>query len=971
MAEKCVTITKDTSSTQPQHQQQNEIFTSSNNIRESSSSTSTKTEKTTIDHHSNKPYDRRNSSSSSSSSTTTSRSLNKRNNASSSSSSSGGSKSNVCTTIDTLPGSITPTGCKIKECENVDDDTENDADDDNNDDNNETKQSQVLDCDEKVDIYLETPVADDDNNHELLLTKNATASSTTATSATINTVSSNAISLMFVKPKRLSDEFFSADDGESDTDEANVNATSKNKILPPSLALNVLDVEPVCIAENLSRFTNENSIDTDENLIVESSAYINDEELSSCSNLIDILQEHDESSPHSSTSPIIIGLQDDEDEVANHGDENGFFTSDVQSIDAIERIDIEQEQKLTAGGIVLRCSSSLGIADNGNCVDRDNRLKLGLINSFSVNQSIAAIATSSTTDDGSSASQSEDSSDQQLLNTTTTSNEATSSIVTNSTTTTPITTSTTPTSTKAKTMGRFVLNKSTVKINLSESLERLSATGDVDDILNNDTNSVNNISCKKLDNQSTLGESSSSSSSVAASSSTLSGAAAKLVVAPTKFDAFINCNSNDSSSSLKSFDTMRFSRNLGHISTKPSTSSNASVSAKLRDNAEDDVDDEDDDDDDRDDGDDDGNEDDDENSSSLAIASTSKVPGPSNSNSNSSSNCQYSKHKASTNHGGECSNDGVGDDDDDDDDEDEDDSCRVKCSVKQDDLIVEDEIEIVAGGSGESSKGLPSSSGHKSSNQNRTNENLDENNYDQSHVLRALENDHDYEEDTWADCEEISDGDEVCTCIDYSDEDAHGSSEDELPSRDVDLSGYTHLDTISEDILHESGSESGTPRNYHRKRKITESKSHYIDGTSSCSNMNDTPGRRKRSKIDGILNSPKQNPTTPTTPSLIHGLAIEKRTPRSIIPTRDNPPPELNDWLVQFQRWSHAERLLAIDQIIEHCEPTQVRHMMKVIEPQFQRDFISLLPKELALQVLSFLDPKDLLRAAQTCRSWR
>jgi F-box and WD-40 domain protein 7 len=45
--------------------------------------------------------------------------------------------------------------------------------------------------------------------------------------------------------------------------------------------------------------------------------------------------------------------------------------------------------------------------------------------------------------------------------------------------------------------------------------------------------------------------------------------------------------------------------------------------------------------------------------------------------------------------------------------------------------------------------------------------------------------------------------------------------------------------------------------------------------------------------------------------------------------------------------------------------------MMKVIEPQFQRDFISLLPKELALQVLSFLQPKDLLRAAQTCRSWR
>ncbi|KAI8039370.1 hypothetical protein M5D96_008093 [Drosophila gunungcola] len=88
------------------------------------------------------------------------------------------------------------------------------------------------------------------------------------------------------------------------------------------------------------------------------------------------------------------------------------------------------------------------------------------------------------------------------------------------------------------------------------------------------------------------------------------------------------------------------------------------------------------------------------------------------------------------------------------------------------------------------------------------------------------------------------------------------------------------------------------------------------------------------------------------------GSGLGRRTPRSV-PTRDNPPPELQHWLAQFQRWSHVERLLA------------VRHMMKVIEPQFQRDFISLLPRELALFVLSYLEPKDLLRAAQTCRSWR
>ena len=41
---------------------------------------------------------------------------------------------------------------------------------------------------------------------------------------------------------------------------------------------------------------------------------------------------------------------------------------------------------------------------------------------------------------------------------------------------------------------------------------------------------------------------------------------------------------------------------------------------------------------------------------------------------------------------------------------------------------------------------------------------------------------------------------------------------------------------------------------------------------------------------------------------------------------------------------------MALDELVELCEPTQVRHVMAVIEPQFQRDFISLLPKEVSLQ---------------------
>lgn len=119
-----------------------------------------------------------------------------------------------------------------------------------------------------------------------------------------------------------------------------------------------------------------------------------------------------------------------------------------------------------------------------------------------------------------------------------------------------------------------------------------------------------------------------------------------------------------------------------------------------------------------------------------------------------------------------------------------------------------------------------------------------------------------------------------------------------------------------------------------------------------------------------INNNQSAATTSPSLQILSTNITPSSRT-RAVIPTKDNPPPEMSDWLAQFTTWSNAERIMAINELIARCEPTQVRHMMQVIEPQFQRDFISLLPKELALNVLSFLEPRDLLKAAQTCHSWR
>ncbi|KAM7355664.1 F-box and WD-40 domain protein 7 [Cochliomyia hominivorax] len=252
---------------------------------------------------------------------------------------------------------------------------------------------------------------------------------------------------------------------------------------------------------------------------------------------------------------------------------------------------------------------------------------------------------------------------------------------------------------------------------------------------------------------------------------------------------------------------------------------------------------------------------------------------------------------------------------------------------------------------------------------------------------------------SWIDCEENnSDIEEICTChqSSMSDGSSHGGSISDLNDVDELDSGHVYGKDggadLSYNIMHNlsiSEDAAASPECVGtRKRKYTDTRLMEHDYNSSTTITGSggagaslESNSRKRVAYD-YTSTPRSSQINMgalvhvSTPSQLlatssTGSPLGRRTPRSLIPTRDNPPPELQQWLAQFQRWSHAERLLAVDRLIEHCEPTQVRHMMKVIEPQFQRDFISLLPRELALQVLSYLDPKDLLRAAQTCRSWR
>ncbi|XP_043224950.1 F-box/WD repeat-containing protein 7-like isoform X2 [Amphibalanus amphitrite] len=129
-----------------------------------------------------------------------------------------------------------------------------------------------------------------------------------------------------------------------------------------------------------------------------------------------------------------------------------------------------------------------------------------------------------------------------------------------------------------------------------------------------------------------------------------------------------------------------------------------------------------------------------------------------------------------------------------------------------------------------------------------------------------------------------------------------------------------------------------------------------------------SPGK-KRCRKEAGSGPPPQPPSSSDLdsagPPALTGTELEP-------PAQRRPAPDgLQSWVDTYLAWSGEQRLCALDQLLDVSDSAQVRHMMQVIKPLFQRDFISLLPRELALHVLSFLPAGDLLRAAQTCRSWR
>ena len=80
------------------------------------------------------------------------------------------------------------------------------------------------------------------------------------------------------------------------------------------------------------------------------------------------------------------------------------------------------------------------------------------------------------------------------------------------------------------------------------------------------------------------------------------------------------------------------------------------------------------------------------------------------------------------------------------------------------------------------------------------------------------------------------------------------------------------------------------------------------------------------------------------------------------------------NWLAQlekqYQSLSDAEKIQTLDQLIECSHSAQLCHLHTKLSCFLMRDFLSLLPRELAHHLLFYLDVKTLLVCSQVSRAW-
>ena len=74
--------------------------------------------------------------------------------------------------------------------------------------------------------------------------------------------------------------------------------------------------------------------------------------------------------------------------------------------------------------------------------------------------------------------------------------------------------------------------------------------------------------------------------------------------------------------------------------------------------------------------------------------------------------------------------------------------------------------------------------------------------------------------------------------------------------------------------------------------------------------------------------------------------------------------------LFRLKDLPNKAKLSALEQLLELCDHMHIKHVHNYIEPKLQRDYISEMPRELILLLLTYVRPKDLYKLSQVSHYW-
>eukprot|EP00124_Ichthyophonus_hoferi_P002712 Ihof_evm6s197 gene=Ihof_evmTU6s197 len=98
---------------------------------------------------------------------------------------------------------------------------------------------------------------------------------------------------------------------------------------------------------------------------------------------------------------------------------------------------------------------------------------------------------------------------------------------------------------------------------------------------------------------------------------------------------------------------------------------------------------------------------------------------------------------------------------------------------------------------------------------------------------------------------------------------------------------------------------------------------------------------------------------------------IDSHLSTIILTGNHNSPHIPSSVLIWFEGLDNDEREEVLKGLVRTCDLSVLSTVHELLEILLQRDFISKLPEELALRILSYLDSNELCAVERTCKTWR